>query len=47
MILKKLKDLFDEGAITEEEYENKKKTLLDGEVKSSKTKWLIVMKRSY
>ena len=40
--IKKLKDLFDEGAITEEEYENKKKTLLDGEVKSSKTKWLIV-----
>ena len=40
--IKKLKKLFDEGAITEEEYENKKKTLLDGEVKSSKTKWLIV-----
>jgi uncharacterized membrane protein len=26
--IKKLKDLLDEGAITEEEYENKKKTLL-------------------
>ena len=40
--IKKLKDLLDEGVITEEEYENKKKALLAGESKGSKTKWLIV-----
>ena len=40
--IKKLKDLLDEGVITEEEYENKKKTLLANDGKSSKTKWLIV-----
>jgi hypothetical protein len=40
--IKKLKDLLDEGVITEEEYENKKKTILAGESKSSKTKWLMV-----
>tara|TARA_B100001564_G_scaffold356679_1_gene371354 strand:+ start:502 stop:1320 length:819 start_codon:yes stop_codon:yes gene_type:complete len=39
--IKKLKDLLEEGVITEEEYENKKKTLLTGKSKSSKTKWFV------
>ena len=40
--IKKLKDLLDEGVITEEEYENKKKALLAVKAKAVKRNgWLL------